>query len=122
VAKHLGLLVAVCLPLFASACSSGPSNVVERFTTAAAAGDTGKALDEFDPDLKSVAGIKLIVGLNQIAAKAKARGGLRQIHIDRSDIENDHGTVSITETLGDGSVQTDTEKVRKVDGRWFVTI
>ncbi len=115
------MAAAIALPLMVAGCAKGPGDVATRFTTAASAGDTGKALDDFDPELKQMGGMKLVAGLNQVAIKAKARGGLKSAEVGESKVDGDRGTVTIKETFGDGPTASDVEKVRKVGGRWFVT-
>lgn len=112
----------VFLPLLAAACSSGPKDVAEKFSTAAYNGDTHGALELLDPDLKQVGGMKLMAALGQAAAKAKSHGGLKSVESTDSKVDGDRGTVTLKEIYGDGTTGTETDKLRKVDGKWFVTI
>jgi uncharacterized lipoprotein YehR (DUF1307 family) len=119
--RRVGVLgLAFCVAL--SACSNSAGTVVEKFNKTIGKGDTTAALDYIDPQLKQIGGMKLLAAVSDAAGKAKAKGGVTSVKTVESKIDGDQGTVKVEDTYGDGSTSIDQEKVRKVDGKWYITM
>lgn len=90
---------------------------------AAGRGQTAEALERVDPEIKATAGIFLAPMLQGRATTAKKRGGVTSVAVEKVDRSNaDHAVVTTVTRFGDGSTQTDTGKVRRVDGEWYITM
>jgi hypothetical protein len=114
--------VAVAL-LLLTACSKGPDDVAQTFIQDTAAGRTSEAVENFDPELRQMAGMKLTAGLRSQAEKANRKGGVKELRVVSTEQADDaHATVTTETTFGDGSTLRDVGKLRKVHGRWYVTI
>lgn len=117
----LPLLVVPVLSLLLVACSSGPANTFERFDQAVAAGHSAEAMELIDPGIRQVGGPKLIAALAQAGKAASAKGGLKAVNVLNQKVEGDYATLNLEETFGDGSKKVSDVKMRRVDGKWYVT-
>ncbi len=80
-----------------------------------------KVVEQVDPEIKATAGIVITPMPQAKAAKATKRGGVASVAIGKVDQKNaDHAVVTSVIPFGDGSTQTDTGRVRRVDGRWYI--
>ena len=90
---------------------------------AAGRGQTAEALEQVDPEIKATAGIFIAPMLQDKARKAQAKGGVTSVAVEKVDqTDADHSVVTTVTRYGDGSTQTDTGKVRRVDGKWYITM
>jgi hypothetical protein len=90
---------------------------------AAGRGQTAEALERIDPEIKASAGVFITPMLQHKAVKAKAKGGVTSVEVEKVDqTDADHAVVTTVTRFGDGSTQTDTGKVRKVEGKWYITM
>ncbi|MEG3168322.1 hypothetical protein U1737_08975 [Sphingomonas sp. LB3N6] len=120
-ARYL-LLASFLCTLPACAKSSDPGETARTFLTDVAQGRQGEALERFDPELRQVGGMVLAVGLAEQGAKASRKSGLRSVQILRTDmIDETHAKVTTRSVYGDGSTETATGKMRRIEDRWFVT-
>lgn len=120
---HIRPLVAAAALLALTACGQGPGDTVRAATEAAGRGQAAEALERIDPEVKATAGIFITPMLQDKAAKAKKRGGVTSVEVEKVDqTDGDHAVVTTVTHFGDGSTQTDTDKVRKVDGKWYITM
>ena len=116
-------LVAAAALLALIACGQGPGDAVRAATEAAGRGQGAEALERIDPEIKATAGIFITPMLQDKAAKAKKRGGVTSVTVGKVDqTDADHAVVTTVTRFGDGSTQTDTDKVRRVDGKWCITM
>ncbi len=77
-----------------------------------------KAVEQIDPEIKATAGNVITPMLQAKAAKATKRGGVTSVAIGKVDqTDADHAVVTGVIPFCDGSTQTDTGRVRRVDGR-----
>lgn len=112
-------LVAILLPL--AACSSGPSATAEAFDTALAAGHSAEAIEFIDPSIKQVGGPKLMAAMSKAGEGASRKGGLKTVKASDEKVEGDYATLKLNETFGNGNTSTNNMKLRRVDGKWYVT-
>ncbi len=120
---HICPLVVAAALLALTACGQGPGDAARAAVEAAGRGQTAEALERIDPEIKASAGIFITPMLQDKARKAKAKGGVTSVEVEKVDhTEADHAVVTTVTRFGDGSTQTDTGKVRKVDGKWYITM
>lgn len=120
---HIRPLVVAAALLALTACGQGPGDAARAAVEAAGRGQTAEALERIDPEIKASAGIFITPMLQDKARKAKAKGGVTSVEVEKVDhTEADHAVVTTVTRFGDGSTQTDTGKVRKVDGKWYITM
>lgn len=121
--KGTGPLVAAAALLALTACGQGPGDAVRAATEAAGRGQAAEALERIDPEIKATAGIFITPALQEKAKRAKAKGGVTSVTVGKIDqADADHAVVTTVTRFGDGSTQTDTDKVRRVDGKWYITM
>lgn len=120
---HIRPLIAAAALLALTACGQGPGDAARAAMEAAGRGQTAEALERIDPEIKATAGIFITPMLQGKAANAQKRGGVTSVKVERVDqTDADHAMVTTVTRFGDGSTQTDTGKVRKVDGKWYITM
>ena len=121
--KGIGPLVAAAALMALTACGQGPGDAVRAATEAAGRGQATEALERIDPEIKATAGIFITPMLQDKAKKAKAKGGVTSVTVEKVDqTDADHAVVTTVTRFADGSTQTDTDKVRRVDGKWYITM
>jgi predicted small lipoprotein YifL len=115
--------VVMAMLLALTACGQGPGDAARAAMEAAGRGQTAEALQRVDPEIKTTAGIFIAPMLQDKARKAQAKGGVTSVMVEKVDQNDaDHATVTTVTHFGDGSTQTDSGKVRRVDGKWYITI
>ena len=120
---HIRPLVAAAALLALTACGQGPGDAARAAMEAAGRGQTAEALERIDPEIKASAGIFITPMLHDKARKAKAKGGVTSVEVEKVDhTDADHAVVTTVTRFGDGSTQTDTGKVRRIDGQWYITM
>ena len=120
---HIRPLVVAAALLALTACGQGPGDAARAAMEAAGRGQTAEALERIDPEIKATAGIFITPMLQGKAANAQKRGGVTSVEVAKVDqTDADHALVTTVTRFGDGSTQTDTGKVRKVDGKWYITM
>ena len=61
--------------------------------------------------------------LQDKAKRAKAKGGITSVEVVKVDeTDADHAVVTTVTRFGDGATQTDTGKMRRVNGKWYITM
>jgi predicted small lipoprotein YifL len=120
---HIRPLFAVAALLALTACGQGPGDAARAAVEAAGRGQTAEALERIDPEIKATAGILITPMLQGKAANAQKRGGVTSVGVEKIDqTDADHAVVTTVTRFGDGSTQTDTGKVRRIDGKWYITM
>lgn len=120
---HIRPLFAAAALLALTACGQGPGDAARAAMEAAGRGQTAEALELIDPEIKASAGIFITPMLQSKARKAKAKGGVTSVEVEKVDqTDADHAVVTTVTRFGDGSTQTDTGKVRRIDGKWYITM
>lgn len=120
---HIRPLVVAAALLALTACGQGPGDAARAAMEAAGRGQTAEALERIDPEIKATAGIFITPMLQDKAMKAKAKGGVTSVEVEKVDeADADHAVVTTVTRFGDGSTQTDTGKVRRIDGKWYITM
>lgn len=120
---HIRPLVAAAALLALTACGQGPGEAARAAVEAAGRGQTAEALERIDPEIKATAGILITPMLQGKAANAQKRGGVTSVEVEKVDqMDADHAVVTTVTRFGDGATQTDTGKVRKVEGKWYITM
>ena len=120
---HIRPLVVAAALLALTACGQGPGDAARAAMEAAGRGQTAEALERIDPEIKATAGIFITPMLQDKARKAKAKGGVTSVEVEKVDqTDADHALVTTVTRFGDGSKQTDTGKVRRLDGKWYITM
>lgn len=107
-----------------ASCSSedGPRDVAKAFVSDVGAGRQAEAVERFDPRLREVGGMMLGMALAEGTARARRKGGLKEVRVIQTDRTDDtHAVVTTEIRYGDGSTRRDSGKVREVDGKWYVT-
>jgi len=90
---------------------------------AAGRGQTAEALERVAPEIKAAAGILIAPMLQTKARKAQAKGGVTSVAVEKVDtVDADHAVVTTVTYYGDGSTQADSGKVRRVEGKWYITV
>lgn len=101
----------------------GPGDAARAATEAAGRGQTTEALEQVDPEVKATAGILIAPLLQDKARKAQAKGGVTSVAVEKVDtVHADHAVVTTVTHYGDGSTQADSGKVRRVEGKWYITM
>lgn len=114
----------VMASLAIASCSSrdGPEAVAKAFICDVAAGRQAEALERYDPRLREVGGMVLGMSLAEGTARARRKGGVKDVRIVSTDLTDDtHATVTAEVHYGDGSTNRESGKVRQIQGRWYVT-
>lgn len=120
---HIRPLFAAAALLALTACGQGPGDAARAAMEAAGRGQTAEALERIDPEIKASAGIFITPMLQDKARKAKAKGGVTSVEVEKIDkTDADHAVVTTVTRFGNGSTQTDTGKVRRIDGKWYITM
>ena len=120
---HIRPLVVAAALIALTACGQGPGDAARAAMEAAGRGQTAEALERIDPEIKATAGIFITPMLQDKARKAKAKGGVTSVEVEKVDqTDADHALVTTVTRFGDGSKQTDTGKVRRLDGKWYITM
>ncbi|MET3435551.1 DUF4878 domain-containing protein [Sphingomonas sp. 1185] len=120
---HIRPIVAAAALLALTACGQGPGDAARVAMEAAGRGQTAEALERIDPEIKATAGIFITPMLQDKAMKARAKGGVTSVEVEKVDeTDGDHAVVTTVTRFGDGSTQTDTGKVRRIDGKWYITM
>ncbi|MDR6147617.1 hypothetical protein QE363_003410 [Sphingomonas sp. SORGH_AS870] len=120
---HIRPLVVAAALLALTACGQGPGDAARAAIEAIGRGQTAEALERIDPEIKATAGIFITPMLQDKARKAKAKGGVTSVEVEKVDhTEADHAVVTTVTRFGDGSKQTDTGKVRRINGKWYITM
>ncbi|KTT98987.1 DUF4878 domain-containing protein [Sphingomonas sanguinis] len=120
---HIRPLVAAAALLALTACGQGPGDAARAAMEAAGRGQTAEALERIDPEIKATAGILITPMLQGKAANAQKRGGVTSVEVEKIDkTDPDHAVVTTVTRFGNGSTQTDTGKVRRIDGKWYITM
>lgn len=114
-------LVALSLSLLLSACGSSPGAELEKFHEAAAAGHSAEAMEFIDPSLRQTFGPKLVTGMSALTKKVQQQGGVKSQRVINEAIDGDYAKVKMETVFGNGQKSTSEEKMRKVDGKWYVT-
>lgn len=116
-------LVAAAALLALTACGQSPGDAARAAIEAIGRGQTAEALERIDPEIKATAGIFIAPTLQDKARKAKAKGGVTSVEVEKIDrTDADHAVVTTVTRFGDGSTQTDTGKMRRVNGKWYITM
>jgi hypothetical protein len=88
-----------------------------------AAGRTAEAMQRMDPAMAQTVGPMIAIVLATEAAKAKKAGGLKEVRIAETlETDADHATVRAEGHFADGTVTREQTKMRRVDGKWYVTM
>ncbi|MDR6116248.1 MULTISPECIES: DUF4878 domain-containing protein [unclassified Sphingomonas] len=120
---HIRPLFAAAALLALTACGQGPGDAARAAMEAAGRGQTAEALERIDPEIKATAGMFITPMLQGKAANAEKRGGVTSVEVEKVDQSDaDHALVTTVTRFGDGSKQTDTGKVRRLDGKWYITM
>jgi len=113
--------VAACLGL--TACSAGPEDAARGFMEDKAAGRTAEAMERMDPAMAQTVGPMIAVVLATEAAKGKKAGGLKDVKVvETRKTDADHAIVRAEGRYANGSVAREETKMRRIDGRWYVTM
>jgi len=115
--------LAVGLVLFSTtACSllsPGPAATVSRFYRHLEKGEIEDAQKLLSSKLVGQLGAgKLRAGLEGAAREISGKQGIRNIAVQKEEIQGELATVTIVVTFGDGSTKTDNSKLVKEQGRW----
>lgn len=106
-----------------TACGQGPGDAARAAMEAAGRGETAEALEQVDPEIKATAGVFIAPLLQAKARKAQAKGGVTSVAVEKvNTVDADHAVVTTVTHYGDGSTQADSGKVRRVDGKWYITM
>jgi len=114
------ILLAAALLL--SACSKGPESVATKFTTAGSKGHVAEATELLDPQMKATFGAKLPMAIAAAERKANARGGLKSVESEKLSQDGDYATVSVISYYNDGSSTRENARLRRVDGKWYISM
>lgn len=113
--------VAACLGL--AACSAGPGDAARGFMEDKAAGRTAEAMERMDPAMAQTVGPMIAVVLATEATKGKKAGGLKDVKVvETRQTDADHAIVRAEGHYGNGTVAREETKMRRIDGRWYVTM
>lgn len=107
------------LPL--AACAAGPDDRAEDFIEAAAKGDTAEAIEHIDPQIQQLFGPKLVAGVQRQTDTVRQRGGLTSVDAFNPAVEGDSATVDIKVRYKNAPEENAKMKMRKVEGKWYVT-
>ena len=113
---------AILLSVLLSACGRGPDDTAVTFVKAANAGRTAEALEQLDPTVREMGGPKLAAAVGAQQKKNAAKGELKDVTVDSTKVDGDYATVVVREKFSKASDATSNMKMRKVDGKWFVTM
>lgn len=116
--KRLSALL-VLLPL--TACTAGPDDRAEEFIEAAANGETAKAVEHIDPQIRQLFGPKLMAGVQRQAETVRQRGGLKSVDAFNATVTGDSATVDVKVQYKSAAEESAKMKLRKVEGEWYVT-
>ena len=112
--------------VFFAACGGGgagggsPDGVVKKYVTALTKKDKQAALECIVPDLREEAAPMLEMGMELASAFVESEGGLDSVTIIRTEVEGDMALVGYQTKTKQGMERSDTLRVRKVAGTWYV--
>lgn len=105
-----------------SACSKGPESVATQFSTAGGKGHVAEATELLDPQMRATFGAKLPMAIAAAQQKANARGGLKSVESEKLSQDGDYATVRVITHYNDGSSTSETARLRRVDGKWYISM
>jgi hypothetical protein len=83
---YLRPLVAGAALLAQTACGQGPGDAARAAIEAVGRGQTAEALERIDPEIKATAGIFITPALQEKAKRAKAKGGVKSVAIEKVEV------------------------------------
>lgn len=126
--KILGILSLVLVMCGFAACNSAtssPENVVKAYYDAIQKGEVEKAVDlmHFKEEPTQEQKDEIVATFNdKLAMVNNHHQGIAAVEVGEVEMAEDgeHAVVKIKITYGDEQTKEDTEKVVKVDGKWFI--
>ncbi|HNX04622.1 MAG TPA: DUF4878 domain-containing protein [Opitutales bacterium] len=124
--KQLPAIIACALAcLIFSACGgtqSSPSGTIKAFASFLEKGDAKSAVELIDPAV--VAQPEMKQKLQSLVAmgsgEIKNKGGIKSIEIVNEKVNGDTATVSVKYTYGNGTTDSESQDLVKVDGKWYL--
>lgn len=111
---------------FVSSCGlmdSGPASTVKAFYKETETGKLTEAVERVTgPAVQMMGKEKLKAGLALQTEKIKQKGGIKSIEIKSEEINGEMATVEALLTYGDGSTETDKEKLVKGEKGWLIVV
>jgi hypothetical protein len=120
--RKLSLVVIGALLLVA--CSGGgPGATVKQFFTLVEDGKVNDAMELMAPGIKdmmqAMGGGGAVFG--EGTKEIKDKGGIKKINILKEEVTGDLAEVEVEIEYGDGSSETETMQLTKVDGKWRIS-
>lgn len=116
-------LIALFL-IFVAGCGlmdSGPASTVKAFYKEVETGKLTEATDRVTGPLVQMMGKeKLKAAFGAQTEKMKQKGGIKSIAVKSEEINGEMATVEVLLTYGDGSTQTEKNKLVKGDKGWLI--
>lgn len=112
------------LMAFISGCGlmdSGPASTVKAFYKETESGKLAEAVERVSgPMVQMMGKDKLKASLAHQTEKIKKKGGIKSIETKSEEINGEMATVEVLLTYGDGSTETDKNKLIKGDKGWLI--
>lgn len=116
------LILGFCLML-AACTEADPGTRIEEFIKVVANGELSKTLSFYSPrlikSLEESQKQRIVNSLGAITNQMKADGGLQKMSTS-SDVQGEVATVKATATFGNGKTSTNTFRLIKIDGKWYL--
>jgi hypothetical protein len=119
--RKLSLLVIGALLLIACG-GGGPGATVKQFYTLVEDGKVNEAMELMAPGIKDMMqamGGATVFG--EGTKEIKEKGGIDQINILKEEVTGEIAEVEVEVVYGDGSKDTETMQLTKVDGEWKIS-
>jgi hypothetical protein len=120
--ENMRILAILAAALLLAACSNSPESVAAKFSAAGANGHTAEATELLDPQVKETFGPKLPFAIAEAQRKANARGGVKSADAEKLSENGDYATVRVTTHYNDGSSGTENARLRRVRGKWYISM
>ncbi len=122
--KHRSVILAIgCVGLGACSKTEKPEDVARAFITDSAAGRGAKALERIDPAVRPLAGMLVAAAPKTAAFGPPPHGSIETVEVlETNTVDPDHATVETVSHFGDGTEVKRTARLRRVDGRWYITM
>ena len=116
------LILGFCLML-AACTEADPGTRIEEFIKVVANGELSKTLGFYSPrlikSLEESQKQRIVNSLGAITNQMKADGGLQKMSTS-SEVQGEVATVNATATFGNGKTSTNTFRMIKIDGKWYL--
>lgn len=117
------ILAIGCVSVGACSKTEKPEDVARAFIVDNAAGRGAEVLERIDPAVRPLAGMMVAAAPKTATSGPPPHGGIKTVEVlDTRTVDPDHAIVETVSHFGDGTEVRRTAKLRRVDGKWYITM